>query len=124
MKLVIAIIQDYDCDQLLSRLAAMGCGATKVASEGGFLRVGNTTVFSAVPDERVAEVVEAVRGTGGRRPESPLRLSLAELADEEVGCVAPCLIGGGVIFIATVARFERLAEEAPAQLAEVVGRSG
>ena len=49
MKLIIAIVQDEDATKLVSSLMNEGYGVTKLATTGGFLRAGNTTLMIGVP---------------------------------------------------------------------------
>ncbi|MBP3652308.1 MAG: cyclic-di-AMP receptor, partial [Clostridia bacterium] len=53
MKLIIAIVQDEDASRLVSKLMAEGFGATKLATTGGFLRSGNTTLLTGVDDDKL-----------------------------------------------------------------------
>ena len=53
MKLIIAIVQDEDAGRLVSALMDKGFGVTKLATTGGFLRAGNTTLISGVQDEKL-----------------------------------------------------------------------
>ena len=51
MKLIIAVVQDEDSSRLLSVLMQQGFGVTKLATTGGFLKAGNTTLLLGVePD--------------------------------------------------------------------------
>ena len=52
MKLIIAIVQDEDASRLVSALMNDGYGVTKLATTGGFLRAGNTTLLVGVDDNR------------------------------------------------------------------------
>ena len=52
MKLIIAIVQDEDASRLVSKLMNEGYGVTKLATTGGFLRAGNTTLLVGVDDEK------------------------------------------------------------------------
>ena len=63
MKLIIAIVQDEDSARLVRGLMDGGYGVTKLATTGGFLRSGNTTLLVGVEDERfdgAMEVIEKV----------------------------------------------------------------
>lgn len=60
MKLVVAIVQNDDADDLLEALTAADFRATRLASTGGFLRQGNTTLIAGVPDEQVERVVQTI----------------------------------------------------------------
>ena len=56
MKLIIAVVQDEDSSKLLSVLMQQGFGVTKLATTGGFLKAGNTTLLLGIEDERLDEV--------------------------------------------------------------------
>ena len=56
MKLVLAIIHDEDAPDIMKILNQKGFMVTKLASTGGFLRAGNTTLITGVEDEQVEEV--------------------------------------------------------------------
>lgn len=60
MKLVVIIVQNEDADDLIEGLTAAHYGATRLASTGGFLRQGNTTIIVGVPDEAVDNVLTIV----------------------------------------------------------------
>ena len=45
MKMIIAIIQDQDSQELSDQLVKHDFRATKLATTGGFLRAGNTTFY-------------------------------------------------------------------------------
>ena len=53
MKLLIAIVNSNDANQLSSALTDAGMSITKLATTGGFLKQGNTTFFMGIDDERV-----------------------------------------------------------------------
>ena len=52
MKLIVAIVQDEDASRLIGQLMNDGFGVTKLATTGGFLRAGNTTLLVGVEDDR------------------------------------------------------------------------
>lgn len=45
MKMIIAIVQDQDSQELADQLVKNNFRATKLATTGGFLRAGNTTFY-------------------------------------------------------------------------------
>ena len=108
MKLVVAIVQDYQVDGFLRVVAAAGLRATRVASTGGFLRTGNTTVLLGVEDERVGEVLRALASTCGTRVERHAAAVVPELGELYASGLAEATVGGGVAFVADVRRFERI----------------
>ena len=60
MKLVLAIIHDEDAGRLTTALNKEGFQVTKLASTGGFLRVGNTTMLIGVEEDRLDEALKIV----------------------------------------------------------------
>ena len=62
MKLLIAIVQDTDSQRLLKVLMGKKYRVTKLASTGGFLKSGNTTLLIGVEEEKVDEVIRAIEG--------------------------------------------------------------
>lgn len=61
MKFVLAIIHDEDAHRLLDKLNKEGFMATKLASTGGLLRTGNTTMFVGVEEEEVDKVLSVIK---------------------------------------------------------------
>ena len=106
---MIAIVQDEDVDDLLNALRAARFGATNIGSTGGFLRSGNSTVLVGVAEEQVDAVLDIIREHCHRRtqlalPYSPaLEPGLLYVPDRfEVE------VGGAIVFVQSVDRFERL----------------
>ncbi|MBR2823028.1 MAG: cyclic-di-AMP receptor [Clostridia bacterium] len=60
MKLIIAIVQDEDSGRLITGLMEKGFGVTKLATTGGFLKAGNTTLMIGVEDEGVSDAVRTI----------------------------------------------------------------
>jgi uncharacterized protein YaaQ len=109
MKLLIAIVQDEDTDALTQALVSAGHRFTKISTTGSFLRTGNTSLMIGIEDQHVASVLALLRRTCRRRtqiavPYSPALepglLYMPENFEVEVG--------GAVVFVANVSRFERL----------------
>ena len=55
MKLIIAIISSSDAPSLSSALIEANFSVTKLATTGGFLKQGNTTLLMGVDNEKVEE---------------------------------------------------------------------
>ncbi len=53
MKLVIAIVEDEDSMDLIDALTDGKYRVTKLATTGGFLKSGNTTLMVGVEEEKV-----------------------------------------------------------------------
>jgi len=105
MKFIIAIVQDYDCDRLLRMVTTAGIGATKIASTGGFLRAGNTTVMIGVDNDRVAACCRLIEQACKSRVDVKLDPVATEYAEWYAAGVHEVTIGGAVVFQLNVDRF-------------------
>jgi uncharacterized protein YaaQ len=61
MKLIIAILRDEDNEKVSQALISGGYRVTRIASTGGFLRRGSTTLMIGVEDEKVNGAIEVVQ---------------------------------------------------------------
>ena len=61
MKLVITILRDIESEPVSQALITGGFRVTRIASTGGFLRRGSSTLMVGVSDEAVDQVVEVIR---------------------------------------------------------------
>lgn len=99
MKLLITIVQAYDSDRLLRAVTSAGLSATKINSVGGFLRMANSTILTAIDEEHVSKVVGLVRETSQRRVEVKMDASEAEFSEWYAAGYHEVQIGGAVIFV-------------------------
>lgn len=108
MKLVVAVIQDKDSHRLLGSLTHAGFRATKLASTGGFLREGNTTLLAGVDDDQVERVVNLIKNTCRAREQLVTPLSpMGGPADSYIPYPVEILVGGATVFVMDVERFEK-----------------
>lgn len=108
MKLVVAVIQDKDAHRLLEVLTRAGFRATKLASTGGFLREGNTTLLVGVEDEQMDRVVGLIQNTCRAREQLVTPLSpMGGPADSYIPYPVEILVGGATVFVLDVERFEK-----------------
>lgn len=61
MRLLIAVVQRQDANELVESLTARGYGVTRISSEGGFLHEGNVTLLVAVPATEVDRTLQTIR---------------------------------------------------------------
>ncbi|GAA5436104.1 cyclic-di-AMP receptor [Deinococcus sp. A31D244] len=106
MKLVLAVIQDADATALVRVLSENAFEVTKLASTGGFLREGNTTLMIGVDDERLEELKRHVQRTCRARtrlvaPSVPM----GEQNEGLVGDPVEVPVGGAVMFVMGVQEF-------------------
>lgn len=109
MKLVMVVVQDKDASRLLDGLLSRGLRATKLASTGGFLREGNTTLMIGVEDDRLDELIEMVRGTCRSREQLVTPLApLSGATESYVPYPVEVQVGGATLFVLHIDRFERV----------------
>lgn len=109
MKLVMAIIQDADAATLMRALSDNAFDVTKLASTGGFLREGNTTLMIGVQDERIDALKALVRQTC--RARTRLVTPGVPMGEQGEGLVTEPLevpVGGAVMFVLGVDEFVKV----------------
>ncbi|WP_025745794.1 cyclic-di-AMP receptor [Kallotenue papyrolyticum] len=63
MKLAVFVIDDAKADAAVDGLVAQGFRVTRLASTGGFLRRGNTTLLVGLDDQELERARRAVHDT-------------------------------------------------------------
>ncbi len=109
MKLVITIVQDADAPGLTKALTEAGHQVTKLASTGGFLHEGNTTLLIGVEDGQV----EAVKNLISTKCATRTRLitpgvPMAEAPDPFLAQPVEVRVGGAVVFVLEVSEFMKV----------------
>jgi uncharacterized protein YaaQ len=61
MKMIIAIVNDDDSERVSKAVTGSGFKVTTVASTGGFLRKGKTTMLSGVEDDQLEKALKVLR---------------------------------------------------------------
>lgn len=112
MKLVIAIVRDDYAEVLANALTERGFRHTKLASTGGFLRKGNTTLLVGVEDGETDDVIAVKNEVCRPRQEYIPAQSVYTSHSISPGISSPGLpieakAGGATIFVVNVERFER-----------------
>ena len=106
MKLVIAVVEDDDTPALVEELTENKFQATKLASTGGFLMQGNTTLLMGIDDNRVEDVLDLIRRicVGGKKliPRTTSDLPSAINLPIEVEA------GGAIVFVVDIEDFFKL----------------
>ncbi|QSQ08568.1 putative protein YaaQ [Koleobacter methoxysyntrophicus] len=108
MKLIIAVIQDKDAPKLIEELMENNFGVTKMASTGGFLKSGNTTLMIGVEDEKVDDVISIIDKKCKSRKQVVAPLPLGGPGDSYVPYPIEVNVGGATIFVLNVERFEKI----------------
>ena len=109
VKLLLTIVQDADVGKLEQALREHGHQSTKLASTGGFLREGNTTLLIGVEDRDVPSVKEVIHANCRERTKvvtagSPLHAVEGAFASQPMEVP----VGGAIVFVLAVESFDRL----------------
>lgn len=108
MKLVMAIIHDEDVFHIMDTLNEKGFSVTKLASTGGFLRAGNTTLICGVSEERVAELIDVIeRKCKSRKQITSVNSTHINTAESYVPYPVEVTVGGATIFVLNVDEFKK-----------------
>lgn len=109
MKLIIAIVQDEDSSRLIGQLMNDGFGVTKLATTGGFLRAGNTTLLVGVEDDRFQEAMDLIEKVcKSRKRIAPSPASMVGMPGSYTPYPIEVVVGGATIFVLTVDQFVKL----------------
>jgi uncharacterized protein YaaQ len=95
-KLIIAVVQNEDADGVVDALLDGDFRATRLASTGGFLRRGNTTLMIGADEDQVDHVLELIRrnARSGAAPQ------------EETGTATPP--AAATVFVLDLEEYQRL----------------
>lgn len=105
MKLIYAIVRNIDSSHVTGALNKKGFYVTKLASTGGFLREGNTTLMIGTQEDKVDEVIEIVKKECGPRKQIYTNnVGIGEY--DSMNMVVN--VGGATIFVTDVDRFEKI----------------
>ncbi|MFN2464486.1 MAG: cyclic-di-AMP receptor [Candidatus Dormibacteria bacterium] len=109
MKMVVAIMHGDDAGASIEALADRGIPSTRLDTSGGFLHKGNTTVLCGVADGQVDTVMAVLREHSKSRTEflNPMP-PIVEPGDMYVPYPVEVEVGGAVVFVLDVERFEKI----------------
>jgi len=106
MKLIIAVIQDKDTNRLTNALSEENFKTTKLASTGGFLKEGNTTLMIGCEDEHVDKALEIIKDNCSKREQMVAPISpMGGNADSYIPKPVQVQVGGATIFILPIESF-------------------
>ena len=109
MKLVIAIIQDEDAFNTMDVLTEKGFGVTKLASTGGFLRAGRTTLLCGVGEERLPELFEIFeKKCKSRKQITSVNSTHVSATESYVPYPVEVTVGGAIIYVLNVEEFKKV----------------
>ncbi|WP_334331647.1 MULTISPECIES: cyclic-di-AMP receptor [unclassified Companilactobacillus] len=107
MKVILAIVQDKDSQQLQEKLVKSNFRATKLPSTGGFLKAGNCTFIIGVEDEKVDDVLSIIKKNCHTRSQYVTPTFLMPEAASSLAEPIQVQVGGATCFILPVEKFVR-----------------
>ena len=109
MKLVIAMVQDDDALDVIENVTEGGFRVTKLASTGGFLKSGNTTLIIGVEAKRVDSVLGIIEETCKTRKQIVTTTTpITGNTDMFMSYPLEVEVGGATIFVVDVDKFVRV----------------
>ena len=109
MKMIIAIVQDEDASRLIGQLMDEGYSVTKLATTGGFLKAGNTTLLIGVEDSRAEgclAIIEKVCKSRRQIATSPV--TMGGSAGIYASYPIEVTVGGATVFVLPVEQFVKI----------------
>lgn len=108
MKLILAIVSNEDSNAVTTTLMKSGFSVTKLATTGGFLKAGNTTLICGVEDEKVEKAIALISEKSSCRTQ--VVPSTMNSIDAGIYSSFPVevTVGGATIFVLDVERFEKI----------------
>ena len=108
MKMLIAIVQDQDSHILMDELSERDFRMTKLASTGGFLKAGNTTILMGIDDARTPEALSIIENNCKSRDMTTSLMSVTMPGDAYIPYPVELKVGGATVFIMDVESFIRI----------------
>lgn len=107
MKLIFAIVNRDDASSVSRGLSRAGFSSTQLASTGGFLLAGNTTILAGVDEERLQEALEVIKENSRSRKAIVPAIPDMTFGGMVEGIPTEVTVGGATIFVVDVDHFER-----------------
>ena len=110
MKLVIAIVQDEDSIDVIEALTEENYRVTKLATTGGFLKSGNTTLMVGIEEGKVQAVINVIKEICKKRKET--LVAPTTIGGSETGYMqqypVQIDVGGATVFVLDVDQFVKI----------------
>ena len=110
MKLIYIIVNSNDDDRVVEQLNKNGFSCTKMATTGGFLRSGNTTMIVGTETEKVDKVIDIVKKECGPRQHISTNTAptMGNMNSGYSAYPVTVDVGGATIFVLDVEKFVKI----------------
>lgn len=108
MKLIYAIVRKEDGGCVIEDLTVNHFSVTKMATTGGFLQSGNTTLIIGTEEDKVDKVIDIIKKNCGERKRIVYGGMPMMGASSSVQYPVQVDVGGATVFVLDVDRFEKI----------------
>ena len=106
--MLIAIVQDQDAHILIDELTERDFRMTKLATTGGFLKSGNTTILMGIDEARIPEAMNIIESNCKTRDMTTSLMSVTMPGDAYIPYPVEVKVGGATVFVMDVDDFIRI----------------
>lgn len=108
MKLIIAVVQDKDTNRLINALSHENFQTTKLATTGGFLKEGNTTIMIGCQTDHIDAALKIIEENCSQREQMVAPISpMGGNADAFIPKPVKVEVGGATVFVVPIEAFYR-----------------
>lgn len=109
MKLIYAIVRYDNEDEVVTALTKEHFSVTRLATTGGFLKKGNTTLMIGTEADRVQEAIDIIKHECGNRQKITINMPYIS-GSAMINCATMPMsveVGGATIFVIDVEHYEK-----------------
>ena len=107
MKLILAIVNNDDAGDVADTLTKENFQITKVATTGGFLKIGNTTLILGVEDQDLDKAINLI-GSVAKRRTAVVPVTASYDTSRLTSFPMEVQVGGATVFVLDVEQFIKL----------------
>lgn len=107
MKLVLAIVSNDDSSSVSKALNKNGFIVTKLATTGGFLSLGNTTLICGCDDDKIEKAIDIIKEESKRRTQI-VPAAAPYSTNDYISMPIEVTVGGATVFVLDVDQFIKL----------------
>lgn len=108
MKLLLVVVQDTDVNILMEELVDKGFRVTKLSSTGGFLKSGNTTIFTGVEEDQIDECLKIIETNCKKRKTTTAMVNPSMQGALFQTFPVEIEVGGATVFVLNVDQFLKI----------------
>mgnify|MGYP000862255479 CR=1 FL=1 len=107
-KLILAIVSNDDSSKVSSRLNNEGFSVTRLATTGGFLMSGNTSLLIGTDDQNLDRVLDLIKTNCKKRSRMVPSSGAYGMGGMHAPLPVEVSVGGATVFVLDIERFEKI----------------